>query len=403
MEQKVYHVSEITRQIKLLLEDSFPALWVEGEISNFRPHHSGHLYFTLKDSEAQISCVMWRSRAQGISVQIADGLKVRVYGSIRLYEKSGRYQLDLLRIESAGLGDLQYQFEQLKERLHGEGLFDVEHKRKLPQFPQKIGVITSLTGAAIQDIISVFLRRSPSTNLILYGVKVQGEGAAAEIVNAINLFNADYAVDIIIVGRGGGSLEDLWAFNEEIVARAIFNSQIPIISAVGHEIDYTIADFVSDVRAPTPSVAAEIACPNDEDLRIWLGDVVTKQKKILQEHINRLRSEILNIKHSYSFRRPKDILYRYVMQIEDITQHLIAGSASIIAKKKIYIKSLQNQLESLNPFNVLNRGYSMVFKNEKLIASVKNINIDDEIAVKLKDGQLTSTVSKKNYEQKKDI
>jgi exodeoxyribonuclease VII large subunit len=398
MDVRVFSVSELTRQIKLLLEDSFPALWVEGEVSNYKPHHSGHMYFTLKDANAQISCVMWRSRASTLNMDIRDGLKIRVYGTLRLYEKSGRYQLDLIRIESAGLGELQIKFEQLKQKLHSEGLFDAQFKKELPRFPQVIGIITSPTGAAIQDIFSIAKRRSPSTKMILLGVKVQGEGAAEEIENAIRIFNSLYPVDVLIVGRGGGSLEDLWAFNEEVVARAIFNSKIPIVSAVGHEIDYTIADFVADLRAPTPSAAVEIILPNETDLRQWLIDVQRKQQSIIEDQLTRLRTEILNIQNSYSFRRPKDILQRHILQIEEITQRIFLAMKNNVDKNKILIENFRNQLQSLNPYNVLNRGYSMVFKDNKIVSSINLVEIDDKLLVKLKDGNILSQVLSKKDE-----
>lgn len=398
MESRIYSVSEITRQIKLLLEDSFPALWVEGEISNYKPHHSGHIYFTLKDTNAQISCVMWRSRASGLPIEVADGKKVRVYGSIRLYEKSGRYQLDLLRIETSGLGELQQQFEKLKQRLDEEGLFDKSRKKELPQYPQIVGVITSPTGAALQDILSIARRRSPSTRIIIRGAKVQGEGASKEITRAIEIFNQYSPVDVLIIGRGGGSLEDLWAFNEEITARAINASKIPIVSAVGHEIDFTISDFVSDLRAPTPSAAAEIVFPAEADLRNWLTDIGIRQKSIVRERLTRIRSDILNIKQSYAFRRPMDILQNYILQLEDITQHIFLAGKNSISNYTNMIDSFRKRLDALNPYSVLNRGYAMIFKEDKLIASVKKVDIDETIAVKLKDGELTSLIKSKKYE-----
>jgi exodeoxyribonuclease VII large subunit len=398
MDVRIFSVSEITRQIKLLLEDSFPALWVEGEISNFKPHQSGHLYFTLKDVDAQISCVMWRSRASTLNLELDDGLKVRVYGTLRLYEKSGRYQLDLIRIESTGLGELQLEFERLKLHLQEQGLFDPQHKKELPKFPLKVGIITSPTGAALHDILSVAKRRSPSTKIIIFGVKVQGVDAAKEIVNAINLFNDHHSVDVLIVGRGGGSLEDLWPFNDEIVARAIFDSHIPIVSAVGHEIDFTIADFVSDFRAPTPSAAAEIVLPADNEIREWIFEVQRRQKNRIKEQVARLRSEIINIQRSYSFRRPKDILQNDILQIEDITNRIILAIKNKTEKEKVILENFKNQLQSLNPYHVLNRGYSMVFKDEKLISSVDLIDVDDKLSVKLKDGKISSQVLSKKYE-----
>jgi exodeoxyribonuclease VII large subunit len=398
MDVRVFSVSEITRQIKLLLEDGFPALWVEGEISNYKPHHSGHMYFTLKDADAQISCVMWRSRASTLNLEIKDGLKIRVYGTLRLYEKSGRYQLDLVRVESAGLGELQLEFERLKQQLHDQGLFDPQYKKELPKFPLKIGIITSPTGAAIQDILSIAKRRSPSTKIVLFGVKVQGVGAADEIVRAINIFNTHHPVDVLIVGRGGGSLEDLWPFNEEIVARAIFDSHIPIVSAVGHEIDFTISDFVSDLRAPTPSAAVEIVLPGDTEIREWLLEIQRRQQNNIRDQVSRMRSEIINIQHSYSFRRPKDVLQKYILQIEEITQRIYLAIKHKSAKEKVIIKNFEKQLQSLNPYSVLNRGYSMVFKDEKLVSSVNLIEIDDKLSVKLKDGKIDSQVLSKKYE-----
>jgi exodeoxyribonuclease VII large subunit len=397
MDVRVFSVTEITRQIKLLLEDSFPALWVEGEISNYKSHHSGHMYFTLKDADAQISCVMWRSRASTLNLEIKDGLKIRVYGTLRLYEKSGRYQLDLIRVESTGVGELQAEFERLKQKLHDEGLFDPLNKKDIPKFPHKIGIITSPTGAALQDILSIANRRSPSTDIALLGVKVQGEGAAEEIARAINIFNTRYPVDVLIVGRGGGSLEDLWPFNEDIVARAIFGSDIPVVSAVGHEIDITISDFVSDLRAPTPSAAVELVLQDDDEIRQWLLEQSQRHKKKLIDQIARLKSDIINIQNSYSFRRPKDILQSYILQIEEITQRVFLALKHKTAKERVLLENFKYQLHSLNPHNVLNRGYSMVFKDEKLVSSVDMIEIDDKLSVKLKDGNISSQVLSKKH------
>jgi exodeoxyribonuclease VII large subunit len=315
---------------------------------------------------------------------------------LRLYEKNGRYQLDLLRIEAAGLGDLQIQFEQLKQRLFTEGLFDPDKKKALPRFPQTVGLITSSTGAALQDILSVARRRSPSTKLVLYSVKVQGSGSAEEIVQAINFFNVSYPVDVLIVGRGGGSLEDLWSFNEEIVGRAIYESEIPVVSAIGHEIDFTIADLVSDVRAPTPSVAAEITLPDENDLRQWLLEIYHKQHVKIGERIAKMRSDVLNIQKSYSFRRPMDILQRYIMQIEDFTQRLSLAANNRLVENRLIINNLNKQLESINPYNVLSRGFSMVFKDDILISSVKKVEVNDQISVKFKDGKIRTIITGKN-------
>jgi len=398
MNIKIFSVSEISRQIKLLLEDSFPALWVEGEISNFRPHHSGHLYFTLKDSEAQISCVMWRSRAAGLALQPQDGQNVRVYGTIRLYEKAGRYQLDLIRMEEAGRGDLQLQFEMLKQKLAEEGLFDEGHKKNLPRFPQSAGIITSPTGAAIRDILSVAARRSPSTTLFIRGVKVQGTGAALEIAEAIIFFNRFHPVDVLIVGRGGGSLEDLWAFNEEVVARAIYSSEIPVVSAVGHEIDFTIADFVADLRAPTPSAAVEMTLTDDRELQNWLTETGQVIQSKISDRLKRIRQDVLAVRNSYAMRRPADILQQYIWQIEEITRRLFYGALTHQRTQREKISTLKKHLSSLNPSNVLNRGFALIYKDENLVSSEKEVAIDDEILVKLKDGNLKSQVLGKNHD-----
>jgi len=397
MDIKIFTVSEISRQIKLLLEDSFPALWVEGEISNFRPHHSGHLYFTLKDSEAQISCVMWRSRAAGLALQPQDGLYVRAYGTIRLYEKAGRYQLDLIRIEEAGLGDLQLQFEKLKQKLAGEGLFDNGHKKNLPRFPRSVGIITSPTGAAIRDILSVANRRSPSTTLFIRGVKVQGTGAALDIADAINFFNRFHPVDLLIVGRGGGSLEDLWAFNEEVVARAIYSSEIPVVSAVGHEIDFTIADFVADLRAPTPSAAVEMTLTDDRELQNWLIETKQLIRLKIADRLGRKRQEILAVKNGYAMRRPADVLQQYIWQIEEITRRIFYSALTHERSQKEKILNLKKNLSSLNPANVLNRGFALVYKDENIVSSEKSVAINDEILIKLKDGSLKSQVLGKTH------
>ncbi|MFQ5772424.1 MAG: exodeoxyribonuclease VII large subunit, partial [bacterium] len=270
VEEKHYSVSELTRQIKFLLESSFPEIWVQGEISNFTHHSSGHMYFSLKDENAQISCVMWRSRNQHLFFTPQDGMKVILDARITVYEKRGAYQLDVLQMQPAGVGELQLAFEQLKNRLREEGLFSEEFKKPIPLYPERIGIVTSPTGAAVQDLISVLQRRFPGIEIIINAARVQGEGAATEIARAIDDFNDYGKVDVLIVGRGGGSLEDLWAFNEEVVARAVFRSKIPIISAVGHEVDFTICDFVADLRAPTPSAAAELAVRHRDELHAFL-------------------------------------------------------------------------------------------------------------------------------------
>jgi exodeoxyribonuclease VII large subunit len=389
---QIFSVSSLTRQIKELLETAFPPLWVEGEVSNFKPHYSGHLYFTLKDSEAQISCVMWRSRAEKNTLTLQDGLKIRVYGLVRVYERGGRYQLDAYKIEEAGIGDLQIRFEALKQRLFEEGLFDEKYKKNIPKYPSRIGVITSQTGAAVRDILSVLKRRCPSVEIIFRSVKVQGEGSAQEIASAIQLFNQYGQVDLLIVGRGGGSLEDIWAFNEEVVARAIFNSKIPIISAVGHEIDFTIADMVSDLRAPTPSAAAELAAPADADLIDFISDFRRSMQRNIAEKIRRYKKDIQLIKNSYAFGRTDDIIRQFSMRIDEITQRLVLLGRNRLNQLITYTTNLERRFVALNPAQVLNRGYALIYKKNKVVASVAAVAVGDRIKVHLKDGKLDSII-----------
>ncbi len=400
MDTKVYSVSEITLLIREVIEDSFPAIWIEGEVSNYRPHHSGHLYFTLKDTNSQISCVMWRSRAASVPFDLEDGSKVRVFGNIRLYEKAGRYQLDLLTIQPAGIGELQILFEQLKRQLLEEGLFDSAAKKTLPKFPKNIGIITSPTGAAIRDIISVIERRAPSVNLILRGVKVQGKGAAVEIVDAITAFKDYGRTDVIILGRGGGSLEDLWPFNEEIVARAIFDSKIPVISAVGHEIDITISDFVADVRAATPSAAAEMVVPADDESREILYHTRQNIENIIAERINLYRSQIQGISRTHAFRRPESLILQYMQRIDELSHRVGLASENYFRSKNNLLLKLKDHFSSLNPDNVLKRGYSMTIKDGKLVMSINDVDEGDQVSIKLLDGILTNTVMSKNYDKK---
>jgi exodeoxyribonuclease VII large subunit len=398
LESIIYSVSALTKKIKILLEDSFPALWVEGEISNFRPHYSGHLYFTLKDAAAQISCVMWRSRASLLPFEIEDGLKVRLFGNLKLYEKSGRYQIDILSLQPSGVGDLQQLFEQLKRKLQDEGLFKSEHKKKISGFPRSIGIITSPTGAAIRDIISVLKRRSPSVNVVIYGAKVQGEGAAEEIKSAIEIMNSYGQIDTLIVGRGGGSLEDLWPFNEEKVARAIFSSKIPIISAVGHEVDFTIADFVADLRAATPSAAAELVAPDENDMRRQLKETLKSMNSTVKDKVGELRLDIKNIIRSYAFRRPQDVVHQNYLRIDEFTHRLFLAANNIMIIHKDLIKKLNSQLHSLNPTNVIARGYSMMFKDDILITSIDQVQVEDLVSLKLKDGKVASKIVRKYYD-----
>jgi len=392
MNRNIYSVSSLTHEIKTLLETSFPRLWVEGEISNFKAHSSGHLYFTLKDENAQIRCAMWRFKAGELLFRLEDGLKVVAEADLQVYEKSGSYQLIIQQMQPAGIGALQLAFEQLKKRLQAEGLFDEAHKKVLPEFPERIGVITSPTGAAVRDIISVIGRRFPAAQIILYPVRVQGEGAAEEISKAIQDFNEYREIDVLIVGRGGGSLEDLWAFNEEKVARAIYASKIPVISAVGHEVDFSISDFVADRRAATPSAAAEMVVPDRKELS---GVLFYFQEKMIQnilQQINNYRNELQNLKRSYAFRRPEDLIFQKMQRLDEISRLLVSEINHMLTLQQQNLTSRLQQLRSLNPLEILRRGYSICYKDGKVIKDIKQLQMLDMVQIKLAKGQFLSQV-----------
>lgn len=392
MNKHIYSVSSLTHEIKTLLETSFPRLWVEGEISNYKAHSSGHIYFTLKDENAQIRCAMWRFKAGELLFRLEDGLKVVAEADLQVYEKSGSYQLIIQQIQPAGIGALQLAFEQLKKRLHAEGLFEEAHKKALPEFPERIGVITSPTGAAVRDIISVIGRRFPAAQIILYPVRVQGEGAAEEISKAIQDFNEYRNIDVLIVGRGGGSLEDLWAFNEEKVARAIYASQIPIISAVGHEVDFSISDFVADKRAATPSAAAEMVVADRKELS---GILVYFQEKMIQtilQQIKNYRNELQNLKKSYAFRRPEDLIFQKMQRLDEISRMLVSEINHRLTLQQQNLTSRQQQLRSLNPLEILRRGYSICYKDGQVIKDIRQLQMLDVVQIKLSKGQFLSQV-----------
>lgn len=392
MNKHIYSVSSLTHEIKTLLETSFPRLWVEGEISNYKAHSSGHIYFTLKDENAQIRCAMWRFKAGELLFRLEDGLKVVAEADLQVYEKSGSYQLIIQQMQPAGIGALQLAFEQLKKRLHAEGLFDEAHKKALPEFPERIGVITSPTGAAVRDIISVIGRRFPAAQIILYPVRVQGEGAAEEISKAIQDFNEYREIDVLIVGRGGGSLEDLWAFNEEKVARAIYASQIPIISAVGHEVDFSISDFVADRRAATPSAAAEMVVADRKELS---GILVYFQEKMIQnilQQIKNYRNELQNLKKSYAFRRPEDLIFQKMQRLDEISRLLVSEINHRLTLQQQNLTSRQQQLRSLNPLEILRRGYSICYKDGQVIKDIRQLQMLDVVQIKLSKGQFLSQV-----------
>lgn len=363
--ENILTVSELTQKIANLLNNEIGFVSVTGEISNFKLHSSGHRYFTLKDEEAQINCVFWRSKQ--INFELEDGLKVVVTGWLTVYPARGQYQIDCFEIFPLGLGELYLRFEALKKKLDQEGLFDSKYKKELPSFPLKLGIVTSSTGAAIQDMITTIRRRNPLCVIYFRETLVQGEDAKFDIVNAIQELN-QIPLDLIIVGRGGGSLEDLWAFNEEIVARAIFNSNIPIISAVGHETDFTIADFVADKRAPTPTAAAELATPLTIDmLKDEIDFIYSELKKRIGNFIEMYKDGVQSLINSYGFKKIEDRVGNYKQYLDEIDERFRNTFFRYIERCKLQIDNISRSLELLNPFEPLERGYALLKHNGTLL------------------------------------
>jgi exodeoxyribonuclease VII large subunit len=391
-ERAILTVSELTRQIKFTLESGFPRVWVQGEISNFKQHTSGHLYFTLKDEGAQLSAVLWRSRALSLTVSLKDGMKVIARGSITVYPPRGNYQIDVEQVQPLGIGELQVAFERLKQKLHAEGLFALEHKKPIPEYPERIGIITSETGAALQDIKSVLSRRQPSLEVVLLPVRVQGAGAAEEIAAAIEQMNRYGKIDVLIVGRGGGSLEDLWAFNEEIVARAIFASRIPVISAVGHEVDFSIADFVADLRAPTPSAAAELVVRHRNEILDNLRNLCYTMSGCLNNQVVSVRERIASLLAGYSFNRPRDLTREMSQRLDELDRSLGTSFSHLTQVTRYRHEALVRRLEALSPRGVLRRGYAIVRKQGRIVSSVQKLIPNDKADIEFHDGAAETRV-----------
>jgi exodeoxyribonuclease VII large subunit len=418
-ERKVWRVSELTAQVRELLERAFRDLWVQGEVSNFRVSPYGHFYFTLKDESAQLRCFVNRKDARFLRLRPEDGLAVTVRGSLSVYEQRGDYQLLVSYLEPVGVGALQLAFEQLKARLAAEGLFAAERKKPLPMLPQRIGLITSPRGAAIADMIRILRRRYENLHLRLYPVRVQGEGAANEIVEAIRAFNRHRAADVIILARGGGSLEDLWAFNEEVVARAIAASKIPIITGVGHETDFTIADFVADLRAPTPSAAAELVIKSKEELKERLRTLEAKLAHQLRYQVLHARQRLTELLAARGWRELDALLREQMQRADELATRLRLGlrdavgdrrqrwalaAARLVSfdlrgaleRERLRLGALSGQLNQLSPMKVLDRGYAIVFDQQgKVVKSAAAVRLGDPIQVQLARGRLEAEVKKK--------
>jgi exodeoxyribonuclease VII large subunit len=393
---QIYRISQITAYIKDLFDSDYALqdLWLEGEVSNYSRAASGHVYFTLKDEEAQIRCVMWRSQVERQAYLPQNGEAAVAHGRISVYETGGQYQLYVDDIQPAGAGLLYLQFEALKERLAAEGLFDTERKRPLPPFPCCLGLVTSPTAAALRDILNVLRRRYPLVEVVLSPTLVQGDEAPSQIVAAIEALNQHTDVDAIIVARGGGSLEDLWAFNDEQVVRAIYASQVPVVTGVGHETDFTIADFVADVRAATPSAAAEVAVPDRQELRVtvegWRGRLV----QLMRGHIEETRRALQYREQVLRRFSPQAQIGSYRQRIDDMMRSTLAGLKHSLALARERLRTLDSQLQTLSPLATLERGYAIArhLGTGEVVRSVAQVVAGDRLEVQVSDGQFESTV-----------
>jgi exodeoxyribonuclease VII large subunit len=416
---KVFTVSELTRSIRSALETKFRAVWVQGEISNYKLHPSGHQYFTLKDQRTQISCVIWRDTIAPPRQPLVDGSQVQVYGTVTVFEARGQYQLNVQILQPRGVGLLQAKFEALKRKLEAEGLFAAERKRPLPKFPRRIGIVTSPTGAAIRDMVNVLRRRAPWLQILINPVRVQGTGAAQEIAVAIRelaLPNEAFApLDLIVITRGGGSIEDLWEFNEEIVARAIFHSPVPIVSAVGHEIDFTISDFVADLRAPTPSAAAELIVPDMIDLqrridgytralsRQLLSRVRDAQQRLdhardtlqrcLAHKLDSYKRNLAHITRTLQARSPVRELVMRRNRFADLHRRLVASPARLLENARHRFERIEGILRVLGPDATLRRGYSITMdERRKIVRTIAAVRPKMKIRTRVSDGEFGSEI-----------
>ncbi|MDP8234422.1 MAG: exodeoxyribonuclease VII large subunit [Candidatus Saelkia tenebricola] len=396
-ERHIYSITELTRSIKDILEGNFGYIWVEGEISNLRCPDSGHIYFTLKDKNSELKSVLFKFSRSKVKFDLEDGIAVVGYGQITVYEKSGQYQLRVERMEPKGIGALMLRLEKLKKKLQKEGLFDEEHKKEIPFLPQKIGIVTSATGAAIKDIIKILKRRFSNMHILIYPVRVQGIHAGREIAEAIEDLNKmEKRVDIIITGRGGGSIEDLMAFNEEEVGRAIFKSKIPIISAVGHEHDWTISDMVADLRAATPSAAAELVVQKKSELEDKIYNSSKRIRASVMNMLDRKRENLEKLSGRYGLYRIKGLIPQKVQRLDEIMINLERNTGIIVKDNKERLKAILRNLENLNPLSILLRGYSITLDADtgKVLKTCRFLKTSQLVKTKLHKGSFISRVEK---------
>ena len=389
-------VTQLTGYIKLLLDrdEILSQTCVRGELSNYKIHSSGHHYFTLKDEGAVISCVLFRSDAMRLRFRPESGMKVILTGRVSLFPRSGQYQLYVSHMQPDGAGDLAVAFEQLKQKLQAQGLFDAAHKKPLPRYPERVALVTSPTGAAVRDMIRILGRRWPLASVLVCPVRVQGEGAAEEIAAMLELLDAAGLADVIITGRGGGSLEDLWAFNEEIVARAIYRCKTPVISAVGHEPDVTISDFAADVRAATPSNGAELAVCDRTELRALLEQQARRMEKAQERRLELLRQRLRRLSERPVLRSPEGSLQQKELLLELLRQRLERAAAAAVEKRQRQFAALSGRLDALSPLKVLARGYAVATRQEQVLHSVAQLSPGEEIRLRLADGTALCAVER---------
>lgn len=392
---QVLTVSELNRQAKQLLESAFTTVWVEGEISNFKHHTSGHMYFSLKDNRAELPLVLFAGNARGLTFRPANGLKVMARGRITLYEARGAYQLVVENLYPAGRGDLWQAYEELKASLQAEGLFSMERKKPLPKFPGKIGVITSASGAAVQDIISITGRRGSHVELLIRPTQVQGAASARDIVVALDDLTRYGGIDIILIARGGGSLEDLWSFNEEVVARAVADCPIPTISAIGHESDTTICDLVADMRAATPSAAAELAVPERESYLQYIDELSLNLDRNMDRKIQRCREQLGQIMERYAFRQPLDQLAIASQKVAQLANRMVDATALIMERKHQAVELRSAQLHMLDPDQVMGRGYAIITDADtgRVITRKAGLGLKQSLNLELQDGKVGVSVT----------
>lgn len=396
-------VTELNGYIKRLLENDrmLSAVAVKGEISNFINHRSGHLYFTLKDSDGQIKSVMFRSSAMRLKFMPENGMKVIVYGSVNIYSKDGSLQLYVNNMQPDGIGALYLAYEQLKERLYSEGLFDTSHKSAIPRIPKRVGVITSPTGAAIRDIINVLGRRFPYASVYLYPSLVQGDGAEENLIEAVDYFDKSKLVDVVIIGRGGGSLEDLWAFNSERLARRIYAATVPIISAVGHETDFTICDFVSDLRAPTPSAAAELAVPDIRELYMRISSLCDAAYQLIDRTLESKKIRFDVLRDSRVFMTPEALFESKRILLKDLLSSLEQRTSELFSDKRSYLNSTAVRADALSPLATLRRGYSVSMRDGVAVKSISELVVGDELRLVFYDGEATAEIKAKGSTNEK--